>query len=105
MKKLFILSFSVILLLTGKTFAVLAPIYQSTKEINSILIDKRLIDKLTPYDVIQNIIKTKNGYLVISNLHFVQIDMVKQMQPKGFAGPLKYALIFHDAITIDKLKK
>ena len=103
MKKIIFLI--VFIMIANVGFCVLAPVHQSSKEIKTILNDQKLYKNLTPYDVIQNIVKIKNGYLIITNLHMIQVDVIVKMDEKGFAGPKQFDLKFNRPVVIDKSKK
>ena len=95
MRKIFFLG---AVLLSVNIFSVLSPFYQSSKEIESILSDSRLAKKLTPYDQIYNIVKSEEGYLIITQNSFLKVDVVPI--PSKMVGPVKYKIIFHDPISL-----
>jgi hypothetical protein len=95
MKKYF---FICLMLIASNAFCALSPFYQSTKEIESILTSPKLAKKLSPYDKIQNIVKSKDGYLIITQNNFLKVDIVPI--PSKMVGPIKYKIIFHEPVSL-----
>jgi hypothetical protein len=92
MKRLF---FLLIFLFAFKTsYAALPPLYQSLKEINAILSDKRLSDELGSSQAITGIKRIKNGYLITTFKYQLKVDVI--YVPQKIMGPAKFELKFHE---------
>ena len=87
-----------LMLIMSNAFCALSPFYQSTKEIESILTSPKLAKKLSSYDKIQNIIKSKDGYLIITQNNFLKVDLVPI--PSKMVGPVKYKIIFYESVSL-----
>ena len=94
-KVLFILMF----LFSVNCFAALSPFYQSKKEIETILADKRLSDSLGSAELIYEVLRTAEGYTITSTKYSLKID-VKYL-PSDMIGPAKFELTFHEKERLD----
>jgi hypothetical protein len=87
-----IFSYAIIALLctSQAAFAVLPPLYQSLGEIEMILRSPELSKYLTSADIIENIQRTENGYLVQGSKHQVAVRVIAL--PAKMPGPTQFRL-------------
>lgn len=97
MKKI---ALSLALLAAAPSFAALAPLNESIAEIQAILNNRTLRSSLKTSEAIQEIIRTEDGYLVITNNYQLQIDL--KYLPADKPGPQKYELKFHEAVPLEE---
>lgn len=76
--------------------AALPPFYESLVEISAILKDQRLAEKLSSGEPIVEIKKNEKGYLITTNQHELQVNIVYQKQ--DMPGPAKFNLEFEGAV-------
>jgi hypothetical protein len=77
----------------------LHPKYQTAREIRAILDDGRLYEKLGN-EVIQSIQKTESGYVIVTRLFEIQVDVIKlpPLVPGIIGAPQRFELEFHDPV-------
>jgi hypothetical protein len=92
-KTLFILAAS--LTFSASSFAALPPLYQSSNEIKSVLNDPDFGKKLHSGELIESIQKNDKGYLITTNYHTIQANIVYNQT--GRIGPIQYEVHFEDA--------
>lgn len=80
-------------------FALLAPIYQSVKELEAILADRALFDQLKPNESIQEIKHINDSYVIITNVHQMIVDVI--YIPTAQVGPQEFKLDFHAPTLLD----
>lgn len=80
------------LFLTGTLSALLPPLYQNIAELKAILSDDKISECLQSGDVIEEIRKTNEGYLIVTNHREVLAEVV--YQPAENIGPAKFKIIF-----------
>ena len=91
MKKIiFIIAF----LFLSKGFAILSPYYQSIKEIDTILSDKKLYDEFGSSEAITDIKKVKEGYVISSQKYTLLVEVI--YIPQKIIGPAKFELKFNE---------
>lgn len=76
-------------------FAALPPLYQSAKELKTILDSSELADELSSGDVIESIDRNESGYEVRTQRAQLQVDVI--YQPQDMPGPVPFKLHFHKA--------
>lgn len=94
MKK-FIFGTLVFLGMIQNAFAALPPFYESLAELNALLKDPRLADRLGSGELITSIQKNDQGWQVTTTHYNLQIDVV--YQKTELIGPQKFELRFQDA--------
>jgi hypothetical protein len=72
--------------------ALLPPLYQSTAEIKAILSDEKLSDVLQSGDLILDIKRTDNGYLIVTNQREVEAQIV--YKKNHAVGPAKFDIVY-----------
>jgi hypothetical protein len=80
------------------TFAALAPLPQSLREIEAILTYPALSDFLPQSSSINEITKISDGYLIITDSHILKVTIVMDKQKR--IGPKKFSLKFGKAIPL-----
>lgn len=85
-----------LLLMSAPSHAVLPPLYQTSKEIKSILASPELDKKLHAGEVIMQITKNETGYEITTNQHRIQVDII--YQHTGKIGPAEYTIEFHNPL-------
>lgn len=78
-------------------FAVLPPLAQSSKEIKAILNDSQLYKDLGSGQVIQEIVRTEDGYVVRTQDYKLDVDV--EYQPQSRPGPAQFTLHFHEPVA------
>ena len=86
------------LLMTSTSFAVLPPFYHSVKEIQAIIDDDKLHENLGSGQLIQNIIKTTGGWIIITPKYYMRVDV--EYLSSDLIGATDFKLHFHDPIEI-----
>lgn len=81
--------------LTSSLSAALPPLYATLSEYKSLLRNPELAEKIGSGEPIQEIKRTDNGFLVTTNKHNLNVDIV--YEPQDNPGPAKFHFIFHDA--------
>ena len=98
-----ILSTFVFLALSQSAFAALPPFYQSTAELNSLLRDPRLAEKMGSGEPILNIQRNDQGYLITGNRYQIQANVnYHAPEKKGFVGPAIFTIDFNDLQPLSK---
>lgn len=88
----FLIALLASLSLSGSVFAILPPLWQNVSEIKAILDNKELGNKLQSGEIIEEIKKNDNGWIIITNHNELAIKIVyhKPAQP----GPALFTLEF-----------
>ncbi len=84
------------------TFAALPPLAQSSREIEAILSDDRLQESLGSPESIQNILRIKGGYAIVTQNCFLRIDV--EYMPQSYPGPMAFQLHFHSPVDFTQEK-
>jgi hypothetical protein len=92
MKRLILL----LALATAPAFAVLAPIHQSVREIKAIISSPELREYLPSAYGINEIKKVEEGYLVITDVHCLKVNVVTDLPMR--IGPKQFHLEFEGLI-------
>ena len=91
MKKLFGI-LTVCMALSSPLFSALPPLYQGLKELKAIIEDKKLDQVLNSGEVIMDIRKTQDGYMIVTNQHQVNVKVV--YEPASRPGPIPFHVEF-----------
>lgn len=91
MKK-FLFSLITFVTVNGPLTAVLPPLWEGVAEIKAILNDSKLGELLGAGELIDQIIKTESGWIVLTNKHELEIKVV--YQPQEMPGPAHFTLEF-----------
>ena len=75
--------------------AALPPLYQSLKEYQELLNSPQLLDKLDSADLIDDIQRYGNRFMIRTSKHNLQVDLVYELQ--SMPGPQNFHFIFHEA--------
>jgi len=87
-----------LILLTAPLFSALAPLPQSIREIEAILMNPQLAQSLPSGDQIDQITRVVDGYLIITKAHILKVTVV--YDASGRIGPKKFTLQFSEAKPI-----
>jgi hypothetical protein len=98
MKKMFFIL--ACLMCTAFGFAALPPFYQSSIEIERILNDPRTNEKLGSGQMILDIKRVENGWLIVTPRYQMNVDV--NYIPTGRVGPASFELEFHDPIGLEE---
>lgn len=79
--------------------AVLPPFYQSRNELQSILSSNELAERIGSGEPIMIIERNDQGYLIRTNKHQVQIDVI--YAPAKMPGPAQYRFNFHEIVPLN----
>ena len=85
------------LLLAAPLCAVLPPFYESVREIQALVSDSRMHERLGSAETIENIARTETGYFVETRNYRMEVDM--EYLPAGRPGPAKFRFDFHEPIA------
>lgn len=96
MKKFLLLGF--LLTIPFSCFALLAPIYESGREIKMILDDPRLEKSFGAGQMILSIVKNEQGYVVETQDYKLQVKVTQS--PTGKIGPVGLKVDFGDAVPL-----
>ena len=97
--KNFLLGCCLFIITSSVGFAALPPFYQSAKELKDLLSDQRLAEKIGSGQMIQDIIRTEKGYLIVTPR--VRLDVeVHYYPPKYGVGPSQYEFYFHEPVQV-----
>lgn len=88
------------LVLNASSYAALPPLYQTSNEIKSILNNPDFGKKLQSGEVIESIQKNDTGYLITTNYHTMQANIV--YTHTGKIGPAQYSVQFEEAQPLKK---
>lgn len=101
MKNISCLSLVAFLFSLSTVSAALPPLYESLREIEAILTDNQLSQKLTGDQMITSINRTDEGFVVITNKCSMHVDVKYHTSNKGsemHVGPQQFELVFHDSV-------
>jgi hypothetical protein len=91
MKKL-LCTVCVITLFNTPAFALLAPLGQSIKELNTILSSKELSQRFAPGETLQKITREEDSYLLQTESHEMKVELI--YPPSKKIGPREFKLVF-----------
>ncbi len=86
--------FIILTLFSISAYAALPPFYQSKKEIEIILNDKRLVDELTSAEMIVKIKRIEDSYLISTDKYTLKVEVI--YLPTDQMGPAQFKLKFHE---------
>lgn len=78
--------------------AALPPLYQTAREIKSLVSDDQLGERLQSGEVIERIEKNERGYLIVTNKNQLQVNIIYERAQRP--GPVPYQLLFEEPIPI-----
>lgn len=93
MKRFFLLFFA------SSGFAILPPLAQSAQEIQALLIDPQLYEKLGSAAFIQEIIRNEKGYLIVTQNYSMQVDIQYMRREQPFCGPALFQFEFYEPVN------
>ena len=82
-------------------FSALPPLAQSSKELQALLSDSQLQDNLGSGELIQEIIRTENGYVVMTRNYLMRVDIHYPIQEQRRVGPVSFELHFNPPISLE----
>lgn len=94
MKKLFILTFTLLTIIQGQVQALLPPLYHTQAEFKAVIEDKQLLEKLQSGEAIISITRLDNSFKVLTTQHRIVIDVVYDKTDR--IGPAQFHLVVHD---------
>lgn len=94
-------AFAAVLLMlsAGSAFASLPPLYQSLRELQALLTSEGLQESLGSGEVIQEIVRTAQGYVVTTQNYHLTVDV--QYAHPGKIGPAEFDFQFHPPIRAE----
>lgn len=87
------------LIAAGNAEAVLPPLYESLKEYQALLNDKKLTEYLQSGELILDIKRNENNFQIVTNKHMLIVDIV--YVPTGRIGPAEFRLEFHQPQSVE----
>lgn len=90
--------FFISLFFSSSLFCALPPLAQSSKEIQELLADSRLYSLLKSSDIIKEVIRTEEGYVILTKDRLLRVDI--EYLPQSGPGPRKFEFHFHMPILI-----
>jgi hypothetical protein len=96
MKKI-LFALTVFLSFNGIAFSSLPPLWQNVAEINAMINDKELANHLTSGDVIQDIKKTDDGWIIVTNHNHLPVHIVYATMSQP--GPARFNVVFDTPIS------
>lgn len=89
------------LAISQSAFAALPPFYQSLAELNTLLKDHRLAEKLGSGEPILHIQKNAEGYLITGNKYQLQAKVTYHKPDQvGFVGPAIFTIDFDNPVLL-----
>jgi hypothetical protein len=88
-----------VMLFSGVVNAALPPLYQTGAELHSVLNLDELGKYLPDGEPILEIRKNEQGYVIITNKHTLQAEVV--YQPATRPGPARFQIKFHEPIPLN----
>jgi hypothetical protein len=82
--------------------ALLPPLYHTLNEFKALIEDPQLPGKLDSSHVIESIVRSDKGFEVTTNKAVLQVDVVTEPPQKGWVGPARFHLVFHDPIPLTR---
>ncbi|MGM0439619.1 MAG: hypothetical protein ACQEP8_00710 [Chlamydiota bacterium] len=94
MKKMFLAIAATALIGGQSLFAVLPPLYQGIDEVKAILDSSQIENYIGSHEVLENIINTKGGYLIVTSHSNIFVEVIYKDMGE-MAGPSQFDLEFH----------
>ncbi len=88
-----------LLFVTNPMFSALPPLAQSSREIEAILDSPKTYQLLGGAEPIEQIVRTINGYLLITDRKELLVDI--HYLPSNKIGPIEFELYFHLPTDVD----
>lgn len=95
MKRLLLAAF----LLQGSLFAALPPYGQSVRELQSLVTDNQLYQILGDSEMIQDIVKTDQGYAILTKNVYIRATI--HYSPEVKIGPVAFTFSFEKPIPLN----
>lgn len=92
----------ILLLLASTSFAALPPLAQSTRELQALLSDSQLYSNLGSAEIIQDIIRTDHGYLVLTQNYAMRVDVKYGSEEQKKMGPVPFQMEYHLPLDLRK---
>lgn len=83
------------ILFATTAFAILPPLAQSIRETESLLSDPRFYSSLGSAEMIKEIVRVENGFLVITQNYAMRVDVKYKGREGQRVGPIAFELEFH----------
>ncbi len=80
--------------MVGSASAVLPPLYQSLAELKSIITDPRLGQVLESGELIKEISRTSDGYVIVTNHHELPVKVI--FKKNAHPGPAQFTIEFEE---------
>ena len=80
-------------------FAALPPLAQTSREIQAILSDSHCQEYLGSAELIQNVVRTKEGYLVMTLNYLMRVDIEYKLAHTR-VGPAHFELLFYPPVNL-----
>ncbi len=91
----------ILVFLASTTFAVLPPLAQNTRELQAILADPRLYESLGGAELIRELIRTEEGYLILTQNYAMQVEVIYEGRgDQKWVGPAQFHLEFHRPVAL-----
>lgn len=85
--------------LASTTFAALPPLAQSSREIQAVLADGEMYQRLGSSQQIKEIVKTETGYLIVTPRYEMRVD-VHYKRTQKLAGLVQFDLEFYAPVDL-----
>jgi len=90
---------AIALVVVSTVCGALPPLAQSSRELQAILSDSHLFELLGSAGLLHSIMKTKDGYLIVTRTHALRVDIEYLRAPHP--GPVPFEVHFHQPLRID----
>ncbi len=80
------------------SYAALPPLYQGIREIKAIIEHQEFSENLGSHEVVMDIVRIEQGYLIITNYSHMIVEVV--YLPQEMSGPGQFELIFNNPVSI-----
>jgi hypothetical protein len=99
MKKLILTLF-----FASSAFAALPPLAQSIREMKALLAEPRFYEALGSAEQIKNIVRTENGYLVLTQNYAMNVDIrYLEREDLHFVGPARFEFVFNRPVRLQRV--
>ncbi len=87
-------------LFASTAFAALPPLAQSRRELQAVLADNRFYNSLGSAEMIQEIIRTNEGFLIFTQNYSMHVDVKYGGGDRRVIGPIHFELEFHQPVNL-----
>lgn len=87
-------------LIASTTFAALPPLAQSTREMQALLSDGKFYESLGSAEQIKEIIRTDQGYLILTQNYVMRVDVKYGGGDRKIIGPIHFELEFNPPVNL-----